>query len=230
SWTDKYYANLFCPPYLFAGDNLATRPTVNTVVERVRYGQKFAVCLPSGTYNTTACLIRSGATTHAFDQNQRYFSLTVADTAHDGSWAEYSMPSDSSSLPPGDYLFFVLNKSKIPAVAKWVRVGPSWGQNDTTAPSDIGDLSTDVSSSSIIYSWTAPGDDGSSGQAAQYEMRYSTSPINSSNFHSATVVPNLPVPHCANATQAYQLSGLSSCTWYYLGITTGDEKANVSGL
>jgi hypothetical protein len=39
----------------------------------------------------------------------------------------------------------------------------------------------------------------------------------------------MPVPHCSSSTQFYQLSGLSSCTWYYLGIMTGDESGNVSG-
>ena len=46
----------------------------------------------------------------------------------------------------------------------------------------------------MALTWTAPGNDGSVGEATGYDLRYSTSPINAGNFSSATQVANVPVP------------------------------------
>ena len=49
------------------------------------------------------------------------------------------------------------------------------------------DLATGtVTGSSIQLSWTAPGDDGATGTATTYDVRYSTATINAGNWASAT--------------------------------------------
>lgn len=59
--------------------------------------------------------------------------------------------------------------------------------SDTTAPGNVADLaSASNTASSAGLAWTAPGDDGTVGTAAQYDIRYSTSVIINTNFLSAT--------------------------------------------
>ncbi len=101
---------------------------------------------------------------------------------------------------------------------------------DATAPATISDLRmTSLSSSSITLAWTAPGDDGSIGTASSYNMRYSASPITSSNFSSATVISNSPQPKAAGGSESLSISGLNfSSTEYYFAIKTTDNMGNVS--
>ncbi|MCK4236778.1 MAG: S8 family serine peptidase, partial [Candidatus Krumholzibacteria bacterium] len=60
---------------------------------------------------------------------------------------------------------------------------------DSIPPSPVTDLATtNPASNSITLTWTATGDDSISGTASYYDIRYSLSFINPSNFNSATVV------------------------------------------
>ncbi len=102
---------------------------------------------------------------------------------------------------------------------------------DTTAPSSISNLAiSSPTSSSLSVSWTAPGDDGSIGTASSYDLRYSTSPITSGNFNSATSVTGEPAPAAVGTAQSMTVSGLSASTLYYFAIKTSDEVLNVSGI
>ena len=67
---------------------------------------------------------------------------------------------------------------------------------DSTPPDAVADLATGtVTTSSVDLSWTAPGDDGATGTATTYDVRYSTSTITAGNWGSATqaVQPTLMV-------------------------------------
>lgn len=78
--------------------------------------------------------------------------------------------------------------------------------------------------------WTAPGDDGSIGRATNYDLRYSTAAITTSNFNQATPLGGLPVPATAGTLQNYIVSGLNAGMTYYLAIRTVDEVGNWSGI
>ena len=102
---------------------------------------------------------------------------------------------------------------------------------DVTAPAAVTDLIvSSVSGTSVTLQWTAPGDDGNSGTAAKYEVRYSTSSINSSNFASATLAPNAPFPSPAGSVETMTITGLSTGTTYYFRLKARDEAGNVSDL
>lgn len=102
---------------------------------------------------------------------------------------------------------------------------------DTTAPAAVSNLSASGSaSSSITLSWTAPGDDGTMGTAAAYDIRYSTSNITAANWASASQAAGEPAPGAAGASQSYTLSGLAANTTYYVAMKTRDEASNESGL
>jgi galactose oxidase-like protein len=108
-------AEIYSPPYLFRGE----RPTITGAPASVRYGEQFRIETPQAGSIAKVSLIRLGAVTHAFDQNQRY--LRLAFTA-DGTGLTMTAPASSNRAPPGHYMVFVLNGSDIPSVARIVRL------------------------------------------------------------------------------------------------------------
>lgn len=82
----------------------------------------------------------------------------------------------------------------------------------------------------VTLTWTAPGDDGASGTAAAYDIRYATSAITSSNWSSAVPIANIPTPQPAGTRQSVDVNGLDYQTIYYFAIKAVDESGNWSGL
>ena len=79
--------------------------------------------------------------------------------------------------------------------------------------------------------WTAPGDDGSTGTATAYDLRYSTSTITEANWASATrYTYNVPAPAVAGTSQGVTVIYLNKNTTYYFAIKTVDEAGNWSAL
>ncbi|MDY6965813.1 MAG: invasin domain 3-containing protein, partial [Halobacteriota archaeon] len=102
----------------------------------------------------------------------------------------------------------------------------SYNATDGVAPAPINDLSasTGVDSGEIDLTWTAPGDDGSTGTASGYIVRYSASQIsNQSEFDSATDYPNSWTPLVAGSSEGYTLTGLTPNTTYYFAIVAFDD-------
>ncbi|MEW6607269.1 MAG: fibronectin type III domain-containing protein, partial [bacterium] len=103
--------------------------------------------------------------------------------------------------------------------------------SDRIKPSAITTLAVkQVTSNSIFLNWIAPGDDGNSGQASLYDLRWSYAEINEGNFKNATPVPNLPTPLPAGNQQEFEVKGLLPDTLYYFAIKTRDEAGNWSNL
>lgn len=102
---------------------------------------------------------------------------------------------------------------------------------DTTAPSAISDLVlSNPSSASIDLNWTAPGDDGNTGTATAYDIRYSTSLIDDSNWSAATQLSGEPTPGIAGASESISVTGLAEETTYYFAIKAVDDAGNYSSL
>jgi hypothetical protein len=83
---------------------------------------------------------------------------------------------------------------------------------------------------SVTVSWTAPGDDGQIGTATAYELRMSTSAINSSNWANAGIVPGSPTPRASGTRQSAVVRGLTRGTTYWFAIKTVDEAGNWSNV
>ena len=221
---------IFCPPYLFNADGTpAARPAASRSPQRVRYGAQFSVCLSSVGTISSACLIRPGATTHQFDQNQRYVPLTFTQAYAPGRLIA-TAPTDSSQAPPGDYLLFVVNSNGVPSLARWLRLGFSWSEGDGTAPDSISLVADFMTCNAVNLTWVASGDDGTSGTASYAELRYSLLPITDANWNGATRVSSQPVPVCGGLGQAHLVTGLNPSTNYYFGIKTSDESGNMSPI
>ena len=104
-------------------------------------------------------------------------------------------------------------------------------ERDATPPGAIADLSTvDPGSNTMALTWTATGDDGAVGTATYYEVRYSTSPIDDTNWALANRAGNEPTPHVSGSPESIEVHGLASSTLYYFAIKALDEWGNAGPL
>jgi len=67
-------------------------------------------------------LMRPGAVTHAFNQNQRYVGCAISGTT--ATAVKATAPPDGSIAPPGYYLLFLVDHDRVPSAAKWIRLTP----------------------------------------------------------------------------------------------------------
>lgn len=105
------------------------------------------------------------------------------------------------------------------------------GAQDTVAPSAIDDLAvTGQTGDSVSLRWTATGNDGGSGTAAYYDLRYSLEPIAEQNWDAAPRATNEPTPRAAGGSESMTVSGLTSGTSYYFAIRAVDAAGNRSPL
>jgi Domain of unknown function (DUF1929) len=116
---DQPSYQVYSPPYLSAGTPATVNPATPTTMG---YSTGFTVTLskPAGTTVTSVALLRPGATTHAFDQNQRYVPLTI--TGSTTTTVTVSTPQNANTAPPGKYMLFLVLNTGRPSVAYWVTV------------------------------------------------------------------------------------------------------------
>jgi hypothetical protein len=84
--------------------------------------------------------------------------------------------------------------------------------------------------SSVTLTWTAPGNDGQTGQASTYDIRYSLAPISDANWAGATKVTGIPTPKSAGNREVLKITGLLAATTYYFCLKTADARPNWSLL
>ena len=108
-------AEVFSPPYLFRGP----RPVVTGAPSTAVYGRSLRVDTTAPESIGSIALVRPGAVTHNFDQNQRYVPLDfVAFPTH----LQVSAPANANLAPPGYYMMFIVDSDGVPSVAHWIRV------------------------------------------------------------------------------------------------------------
>jgi hypothetical protein len=150
-------AQIYCPPYLFnAGGSQAARPEIMSAPSNITYGESFVIAMPGPTTISSACLIRPGAVTHGYNQDQRYIPLTFAPSSP--THLRATAPTSGRVAPPGDYLLFILNQSGVPSVASWVRLGqcPTI-PCDTDSPPPVTTLYPDIVGPGEVWLvWYAP--------------------------------------------------------------------------
>ena len=82
----------------------------------------------------------------------------------------------------------------------------------------------------IVLYWPAPGDDGSFGSAAQYDIRYANVPLTNENWNEAYQLTNEPKPQTAGRLESMTITGLDNGMTYYFGIKAADECLNWSRI
>ncbi len=98
---------------------------------------------------------------------------------------------------------------------------------DSLPPAQIDDLAAGgVGSNWVDLAWTAVGDDGNTGTASRYDLRYSTSPITPANFGAAAKASGAPDPGVAGTPESMHVDGLDFSTPYYFAVKALDEFGN----
>jgi hypothetical protein len=199
-------AELFSPPYLFKGP----RPTIASVPDQIQYGTPFIVPTPDAASIASVSLIRPGAVTHAFDEDQRFLSLAF--TAGSGSLT-IQAPANANLAPPGYYMLFIVNGAGVPSVARFVRfAAPGADIDPPTAPPS---LSGSGAIGSAALSWSASTDNTG---VALYNVHRSTT----SGF-TPTAANRIAQP----ASTSFTDTGVAAGTYFYV-VTAQDIAGNVS--
>ncbi|UCG68777.1 MAG: fibronectin type III domain-containing protein, partial [Thermoplasmata archaeon] len=104
--------------------------------------------------------------------------------------------------------------------------------SDTTPPAAITDLNTsDTTAGSITLIWTATGDNGTTGSAVGYIVKYSTSgPIIEANWTSAKTYSQSWTPLSPGSTETQVITGLDPDTAYWFAIKAYDETPNYGDI
>ena len=133
--------------------------------------------------------------------------------------------------PLTTYYFLIRVADEVPNWSGYSNLTVRATSGDQTAPAAIADLTvTGTTGTTMAVRWTAPGDDGATGTATSYDIRYSTSAITSGNWGSATPVTGEPVPAAAGTQQTFTITGLTASRQYYVAIRATDNSGNVGGL
>jgi hypothetical protein len=128
------------------------------------------------------------------------------------------------------YYFAMKTADEVP---NWSAISnvPTQATSDATPPAAVANLAaTSPTVNSITLTWTAPGDDGNTGTAAQYDVRYSIATIPPANWETATQATGEPAPHVAGTAETFIVTGLTAGTTYYFALKTGDEVPNWSSI
>ena len=131
--------------------------------------------------------------------------------------------------PLTTFYFLIRAADEVPNWSGFSNLATKTTSGDVTAPSTVADLTiTNRTGNSITVRWTAPGDDGATGTASSYDVRYSTSTITTANWGSASQATGEPAPAVAGTQQTFTVTGLNGSTTYYVAIRTTDDRGNVS--
>jgi hypothetical protein len=114
---DELRIEVYSPPYLFRGP----RPQLALARARVAYGGRLRATVPGAADLREINLLRAGATTHAFNNEQRLLGLEYSVDAPDR--VTLTFPRRRNVAPPGWYMVFAISADGIPSVGQFVRLG-----------------------------------------------------------------------------------------------------------
>jgi hypothetical protein len=112
---DQLNGEIFSPPYLFKGP----RPIITSAPTTILPASNFTVTTPDASRITSVSLIRLGAMTHNFNQDQRFLKLTFQQASNN---LTIQSPADHNLAPPGHYMLFLVDSNGIPSVASIVQM------------------------------------------------------------------------------------------------------------
>lgn len=110
--SERYYPDYFSLP----------RPVIDNAPAQVAYGANINIdCQQAGSIGEVV-MLSTGAVTHSFNMTQRAVELVINSTG--GGVVEVVSPPNPNIAPPGWYLLFVLDGSRVPSEGRWIRITP----------------------------------------------------------------------------------------------------------
>ncbi|MGH7680482.1 MAG: fibronectin type III domain-containing protein [Candidatus Eiseniibacteriota bacterium] len=189
-----------------------------------------------------------GTVGRATSYDLRYRTVTISGTDTTGWWNSATQVSGEPApgvsgatdsmrvrglVPATTYYFIVRAADEVPNWSGFsnLAVKTTTGSLDNTPPAAITTLAiTGQTGTTIALRWTATGNDGTTGTAASYDIRYSTSTITAANWASATTVTGEPAPTASGTQQTFTVTGLQPSRVYYIAIRATDAAGNVSAI
>lgn len=117
-------AELYFPPYLYKPDGsgrAATRPVINQAPTTGTWGQAIKLVMNKASAPVVRLtLVRFGAVTHAFHNEQRFQDLAFTQS---GQNVNLTLPASANLAPPGFYMLFALDAAGVPSKAAILRIG-----------------------------------------------------------------------------------------------------------
>ncbi len=124
-------AEIYYPPYLFAGTALATRPLIDTAPTVVDPGRTVQLNVTSSRTISRVTFVKTGSVTHSWNMEQRFVDLPFNAV---GSQLSVQIPARASDVPPGTWMVFVIDNTGVPSLAKMVRVNVAPVLNTAVTP------------------------------------------------------------------------------------------------
>ncbi|MEZ4313426.1 MAG: DUF1929 domain-containing protein [Polyangiaceae bacterium] len=106
---------IFSPDYVGS----ANRPEITGAPGSFLLGTTFTVETPDAAAVAKVRILRAGATTHAFNSDQRCVELPFVVTS--ATTVRVTAPRDANVVIPGDYLLFLIGAQNTPSVGHWMR-------------------------------------------------------------------------------------------------------------
>jgi len=116
-------AEIYFPPYLYKTDGSglpATRPGIVTAPSAATWGATIPVAMNNKNTVARMTLVRFGAVTHAFSNEQRFQDVTFTQS---GKNLNVTLPASANHAPPGFYMLFAIDANGVPSKAKVLRLG-----------------------------------------------------------------------------------------------------------
>jgi len=161
---------------------------------------------------------------------EEIFASTGVQTGSAARWGDYSMMSVD---PTDDTTFwFTTEYVRQTGQVSWrTRIAGFTMVEDLVAPADVTSLAaTANTTNAVTLDWIATGDNGNTGTAFLYDIRYSVEPITEENFETATQVENTPSPAEAGSPETFIVENLDFSTAYYFALKVRDRQFNYTGL
>jgi hypothetical protein len=98
------------------------RPVISGAPASINYGGNFTINTPNSADVSEVVLLRAGTVTHGFNMSQRGIQLVISGVG--AGTVNVGEPPQANLAPPGWYLMFILNASRVPSAGRWVRVTP----------------------------------------------------------------------------------------------------------
>ena len=108
-------AQLFSPPYLFAG----ARPSISSAPVSAGYGQTVFVGTPDAASISKVTLLKQASVTHTNSMSQGFQTLSFTKTS---TGLNVTMPANANLATPGYYMLFILNGSGVPSVGSVIQI------------------------------------------------------------------------------------------------------------
>jgi lysophospholipase L1-like esterase len=152
-----------------------------------------------------------------------YFDYFVNDEAA----GTITIPNDGSQ-PSTFYSGVLLRHSRDNDVADFT----AEGHGDFVAPGTIEDLTvSDISATSAWLGWIATGDDGETGRATRYRIRYSEDEFSDEQvWNNSAEIPTDTRPQLAGAMETAAVLELGPAKTWHIAVRAEDETGNLSPL